>query len=271
MSESSKIEQAVGLLQELGLKEYEAKCFVALSRLPQGTAKDVSDISDVPRTRVYDATRVLETKGLVEVQHSNPQQFRAVDVGEAIATLDREYESRMHELRSALQNIERVTQSTEGESGQEVWSLSGETAITNRLCQLVAAASEEVLLVIGGCHRLSEQLATELAEAAKKGVRVTIGTLDEGHRSDLEEEVPGANVFESNLDWLVEGESSDEPLLTRMALVDRTQILVGSGPNAGDGTPAEEHATLSAGSHNGIVLMTRRLLRSGFSEIEPSS
>ena len=32
-------QKATGLLQELGLREYEAKCFVALAQLPKATAK----------------------------------------------------------------------------------------------------------------------------------------------------------------------------------------------------------------------------------------
>ena len=38
---------AVELLREFGLKEYEAASFVALSRLLQATAKEISEISDV--------------------------------------------------------------------------------------------------------------------------------------------------------------------------------------------------------------------------------
>jgi sugar-specific transcriptional regulator TrmB len=80
-------EEAIDVLQELGLKEYEAKCFVGLTRLSTGTAKQLSEITDVPRTRVYDAIRVLEAQGLVEIQHSSPQQFRAVPLEEATETL----------------------------------------------------------------------------------------------------------------------------------------------------------------------------------------
>ncbi len=35
----------VELLQQLGLKEYEAKCFVTLTRVPEVTAKDISEHS----------------------------------------------------------------------------------------------------------------------------------------------------------------------------------------------------------------------------------
>ena len=52
-------EEAVESLSELGMKEYEAKSFVALSRLPKATAKQINELSDVPRTRVYDAVSAL--------------------------------------------------------------------------------------------------------------------------------------------------------------------------------------------------------------------
>lgn len=83
MTQDTAITEAIDLLQELGLKEYEARCFVALNQLPNGTAKEIREISDVPRTRVYDAIRVLESEGLVEVQQSSPQVYRAVEISEA--------------------------------------------------------------------------------------------------------------------------------------------------------------------------------------------
>lgn len=115
MNGHSQRERATDLLQSLGLKEYEAKCFVALSRVDSGTAKDVSELSEVPRTRVYDAVRVLETKGLVETQHSNPQRFRAVSIEEATHTLRDEYEDRVTDLEDALHDIQPATQDDEYE------------------------------------------------------------------------------------------------------------------------------------------------------------
>lgn len=56
-------EEAVTSLEELGLTEYEARCFVALTRLSKGTAKEVSQVADVPRSRVYDTIERLERTG----------------------------------------------------------------------------------------------------------------------------------------------------------------------------------------------------------------
>ncbi|MEF8822163.1 MAG: helix-turn-helix domain-containing protein, partial [Halovenus sp.] len=115
-------EQSIELLQQLGLKEYEAKSFVALSRLPQGTAKEISDISEVPRTRVYDSIRVLEQKGLVEIHHSNPKQFRTVSIDEAVNILKSEYVTRIESLRESLTDLEPAGTDEETEITHEVWA-----------------------------------------------------------------------------------------------------------------------------------------------------
>ncbi|WP_240334713.1 TrmB family transcriptional regulator [Halorussus sp. MSC15.2] len=86
MVETDRQTRAARLLQQLGLKEYEAKCFVVLTRKGTATAKQISEITDVPRTRVYDAIRVSEAQGLVEIQHTNPRQYRAVPLEEATRT-----------------------------------------------------------------------------------------------------------------------------------------------------------------------------------------
>nr|WP_217693461.1 helix-turn-helix domain-containing protein [Natrinema saccharevitans] len=48
MDDVSNQDQAIELLQQLGLKEYEARSFVALARRQRGTAKDISETSEVP-------------------------------------------------------------------------------------------------------------------------------------------------------------------------------------------------------------------------------
>ena len=105
MNTSSNQQQSIELLQQLGLKEYEAKTFVALTRRSSGTAKEISETSEVPRTRVYDAARVLASKGLVETQHSSPQEFRAVPIDGAVNTLKSQYENRTATLRQALSGL----------------------------------------------------------------------------------------------------------------------------------------------------------------------
>jgi sugar-specific transcriptional regulator TrmB len=54
-------------LQRLGLSEYEAETFVALQQIDSGSASDVAEVSNVPRSPVYGAADDLEDRGLLDV------------------------------------------------------------------------------------------------------------------------------------------------------------------------------------------------------------
>jgi sugar-specific transcriptional regulator TrmB len=259
MAESSEPEDAVRILQELGLKEYEAKCFVALSRLPKGTAKEISTISDVPRTRVYDATRVLESKGLIEVQHSNPQLFRAVSIESAVETLETEYESRVAELEHVLQSIDCVETNETDSEQQEVWALSGKPAIATRIIDLVDAATSEVTILIESEAALENEILESLSQAAERGVAVQVRTVSEEVRDGVAADTSGVDVSVTDYGWLLESTLiADEATLTKVLSVDGETILVSSiHPVDGDST---EFATLGSGLKNGLVVLVRRLL-----------
>ena len=265
MKELSNHQRAVELLQQLGLKEYEAKCFVALSRLPKGTAKEISEISEVPRTRVYDAVRILEAKGLVEVQHSNPQQFRAVVIEEAAKTLRHEYESRTETLVEALEDIEPTLPDGDREITHEVWSLSGSTPIANRTQQLIDAAGKEVVLIVNRQDDITEELIDHLRVAVETDIDVLVGTAAESVRDHLHEELPGAQVFVSGLEWLHSSsiDTTDDTTISRLLLVDRNTILVSSVHERGPGEVDTEKAVFGRGFDNGIVVIARRLMATG--------
>ena len=264
MDKLANVEQAVELLQQLGLKEYEAKSFVALSRLPRGTAKDISDISEVPRTRVYDAIRVLESKGLVEIQHSNPQQFRAVSIDEAVQTLRNEYDERAESLRQTLRGIEPASTDGEADITHEIWALSGNTAITNRAHQLIDGAETEVVLVIGSGSIFTEGLIERLEAARERGLNVLIGTISLESQDRVQEALPDTEVFVSELAWLSRsGLTDDETEISRLLLVDREAILVSTYQESSEGSQSHEQAVIGRGFDNGLVAIVRRILATG--------
>lgn len=254
MSTDDAYKEAVEVLQQLGLKQYEAKCFVGLSRLSTGTAKQLSEITDVPRTRVYDAIRVLEGQGLVEVQHSNPQQFRAVAIREAIDTLRDQYENRFERLQSMLEQTQKIEE-TEEQPVQEVWSLTGTTAIENRTEQLVADADEEVVLVLSDASDLSDVLVSTLNERVDK-IDILVGSTTKGLETKIRQRVPDSFSFISGLDWLRdETEDSTDIAIGRLLLVDRSNVLVSTVRTDSE----EEHAIFASGVGNGLILIFRRL------------
>jgi sugar-specific transcriptional regulator TrmB len=259
MSEDESAREAVEVLQQLGLKEYEAKCFVGLSRLPSGTAKQLSEVTDVPRTRIYDAIRVLEAQGLVEIQHTSPQQFRAVPLEEATETLRDQYEDRVERLGGALSKANDVRTESE-ETAQEVWSLSGSEAVANRAQQLIGDADEEVLLVLGHESLLTEELVGVLNDAGDADLLV--GAVSESLETAVTEAIPAAETFVSGLDWMRENLDDHETAIGRLLLVDRSSILVSTfDPDTGG-----ERAVFGGGFRNGLVVIARRLMAQGFVE-----
>ncbi len=264
MDDISNQDQAIELLQQLGLKEYEAKSFVALARRQHGTAKDISETSEVPRTRVYDAVRVLEWKGLVETQHSNPQVFRAVSIDEAINTLQSEYIDRTESLRGALSGLEPTDDEQTTEATHEVWSLSGDQGITSRAQQLIEGATNEVMLVVGHRSIFTAQLAEQLHAAQERGVDVIVGTVDKELRAEIQDVLPDIEVFVSGLNWLDQSPlPGDDTQISRLLLTDREAILVSSfTETTGDGREHEQ-GVFGRGFHNGLVAITRRLMATG--------
>ena len=258
MDTTRNVEEAIEVLQELGLKEYEARCFVGLTRLSTGTAKQLSETTEVPRTRVYDAIRVLEAQGLVEIQHSSPQRFRAVSLEEAAETLRDQYESRVDRLHSALETVDTIDH--EGESTvQEVWAMSGRTAIQNRTTQLIDGAAEEIVLVIGDDSLLNQGLVDALNGVGDE-IDLLIGALSESLVERIQAEIPEAKTFISGLEWL-QGvdEETEETAIGRLLLIDRSTILVSSiVPGS-----KEEQAIFGGGFGNGLIVIARRLMAQG--------
>ena len=253
--------ETVGLLQDLGLKEYEARCFLALTQLSTGTAKKISEISQVPRTRVYEAVRALESQGLVEVQHSTPQQFRAVGIEEATATLQQQYDTQIDLLRSHLEAVD-VQPDDDSDRMQEVWALSGHGAIESRTHMLLEDAESEIVLLVVEEKLLTEGLYDRLHDAVDRGVDVIIGGETDAVVDTLDTEMPSVKVFETELNWLLGPASDDEVAISRLLLIDRTTLLVSSFyPDADD--DSREQAIFATGLENGVVVVLRRIISSG--------
>lgn len=261
MKHVDEMEQSIELLQQLGLKEYEAKSFVALSRLPQGTARDISEISDVPRTRVYDSIRVLESKGLVEIHHSNPKQFRTVSVEEAVDILESEYNSRIDELAESLAALEPAEDTETKEITHEVWALSGSSAIATRSQQLVSDADRELVMVIGQESVVTPEFLETVTAVQERGVTAVIGTIDEDLADQLRDALPDAKIFVSELDWLRSSPvQNDDVVITQLLLIDRDTILAST---VHEDHAGREQAVFGQGLNNGLVTIVRRLMITG--------
>src|SRR3989338_5267406 len=71
-------------LKDFGLNTYESKLWTALLSRGVSTAGELSDISNVPRSRSYDVLESLQRKGLIIMKLGKPIKYIAVPPDEVL-------------------------------------------------------------------------------------------------------------------------------------------------------------------------------------------
>lgn len=248
-SENVPHERAVETLQQLDLTEYQARCFVALVRVSSATAKEVSRISDVPYTRVYNTVEDLQDRGLVEVQESDPREFRAIPADDAIRALRDEYESRLETAEQTLSELETADEARY----PGTWEIADRGQVTRRATEIVNDAEEEVVFV-GTDDRLFEtELLQTLADVPDE-VSVVVGVSGEEIREQVEQTVPEATV----VDWRTG--QDDDWTLGRILMVDRSTTMLSSLQGSDLPGVRDESAVWAEGDEHCLVTGVTNML-----------
>lgn len=238
---------AVEQLERLGLSSYAAQTFVGLASLGTGTARDVSQVTEVPRTRVYDAIDELQSRGLVDVQQSSPKKFWSISADTASRTFRRELQRRTETLQGALAELEP----TEHQSEQRgVWTVDGQQPVTQRAIEFFETADEEIVYMTVDAL-LTEDIVAGLREAADRGVSIELAGMSTAVREQVLEQVPGATAFESPWAW-------SDASTGRLMLVDGRTTLVSALVTRGRASDQrEETAIWGEGKSNSLVAVLR--------------
>jgi sugar-specific transcriptional regulator TrmB len=175
------------LRQFFGLNLYEVRIWTALLSRGVSTAGELSDISDVPRSRSYDILESLEKKGFIVMKLDKPIKYLAVEPKEVIERVKKNIKEEAEKNISRLRELNRTEVLNElnslyknGIEFVEPADLSG--AIRGRhniyahLETMVKKATKSLTLVTTskGVLRKLETLSPTLNKLAKKGVKIKI-------------------------------------------------------------------------------------------------
>jgi sugar-specific transcriptional regulator TrmB len=149
-------------LIQLGLNEYEAKAYIAAVALGEGTIKEISDESGVPRSRAYDVMERLAEKGLVEVGNTTPLYYRANEPTKATNHLMEEIKFASDEVSRYLNDIGRRAEKRDN----PIWTLKGDWAINHKVCEMIDSAKSDVEIVCGNNRHLLRH-AKNISEASR--------------------------------------------------------------------------------------------------------
>jgi len=153
-----KNNNVIGVLQDLGLTEYEAKTLIALFKFSESDAPAISRNAEIPKTRIYDVLEKLQAKGLVLEVYGRPKKFKAADPTEIFKNL---INFKQKQLQDIGKRVDEVLQ-------KENWS--------NNL-----SGSQEKILQVKDIKDYNKLISQELDSAQREICAFT--HLDERHES----------------------------------------------------------------------------------------
>ncbi len=169
------------------LNLYEVKVWTALLSRGTSTAGELSNISDVPRSRTYDILESLEKKGFIIMKLGKPIKFVALKPGEVVERVKKnllveakERSRRLETLKGDEVLDELDSLFTKGvkfvEPSDLSGSIKGRQNVYNHLDMMVRDAEKSVTIMTTaeGLNRKLEVLMPSLEKCKKRGIKVRI-------------------------------------------------------------------------------------------------
>lgn len=178
--------EVLNLLKRIGLNQYESKVYSALLSKGNSTAGEISDASNVPRSRVYDVLVSLQKKGYITTQVGRPVKYTSVSPESIITQIKLNYEQEYRKqiesfnkfegsLLSGLKKLNKGLGTTTSESNI-VTVIKGRSNIYNHMCKLINNSKNRIVKATtpDGLEHFVKHCHSALESAKKRGVKIKI-------------------------------------------------------------------------------------------------
>lgn len=224
-------QKVMDALKGIGLNLYERKLWVALLARGTSTAGELSEISNVPRSRSYDILQSLADKGFVVVQTAKPLKYVAISPSDA---LDRAKKKIEEDMKTTVDRIDDMKKSPLMKELSSVFShgldmvapeemtgaLKGKYSVTQQMTAMFKIANKRISIVTTpeGLEDLVENHSSDLKKAVERGVKVQIAATGLDKSTEATKSLDGiAEVRALN--------NKDMPIAGRFAVVDGKEIV----------------------------------------------
>lgn len=234
---------AVETLTRLGLTTYEARVFLALQKLGSGTASDIAEVTDVPRSQVYGAAESLEERRLLAALQTRPTVYEPVDVETAETRLLEQFEAAGRELFGYIDDVQGV-EDEGGEVSEALWTIRGREQVTDRAAELIADADDRILYGAARDPMYDDKIRDALESAADNGVVPVVMSTSRPFLDELDDK---------QVQTIHEPDEHIPASTSRVLMVDDDTLLLGMVTDrAGD---EQEIALWSAETTSAALLM----------------
>jgi len=187
-------------LEDVGLNMYERKIYSALLGRGVSTAGELSEMTNVPRSRAYDVLESLADKGFTVIKSSKPMEYVAIPPKQAVENIKKQHRQELEDKLKKLDGFKDSGAVDELESlydqGLELvepeemsGSLKGSHQVNQHLGTMFQNASDAIKIATSedGLNDLRENHSDFLREAKENGVNVRVlAPVNNGNREAFE-------------------------------------------------------------------------------------
>jgi sugar-specific transcriptional regulator TrmB len=164
------MDSAVENLVQLGLKEYEAKIYVALTGLGEANVRRIHEVSGVPRPRVYDVLNALDEKGFIEIRQGSPLMYYAVRPDIVVSFLKKDLDTAAWESVKTLEALSVDAQ----QNYSPIWYVHSDWTIQRNLEMLVEGVTRELIVLCFNKETLGKFWGPIASVARDRSVRILL-------------------------------------------------------------------------------------------------
>jgi sugar-specific transcriptional regulator TrmB len=134
-------------MQNLGLTDYEVRAYLPLIQMGPLTASELSNIADIPYSKIYEVLGSLEEKGWVKVGGGRPAKYYAKSPVTAVETMKLKLEEKLQQNGEIIiSELMPIFENRWAKEKPDIWILRGEQNILAKLKELIANCERELLL-----------------------------------------------------------------------------------------------------------------------------
>jgi HTH-type transcriptional regulator, sugar sensing transcriptional regulator len=149
-------------LKDLGFSQYEATCYMTLVGNHPVNGSQLSKISGIARSRIYDVLRNLISKGyVIEV---NSGQYAPLPADEVIRRLKRNFNTNIKVFE------EKIAAASQKNDFEFVWTITGYENVMEKAIEMIKNAETEIYVRL--FPKADQHLDPYLRQADKRGVNI---------------------------------------------------------------------------------------------------
>jgi len=165
------MDENIKMLKGLGLTMYEAQAYVTLTSLISATATEISEKSQIPRSKIYDVLKKLYEKEYIEIEDGRPLTY---NVKSPVEVLSKEKEKLNLKIDDTITTLTNVYENGMSQVQAPIWRIYGVEKIINQEMEIIKRAKVSVNMRIGF---LFENEAESLIKAFKNNEKLTVNIL----------------------------------------------------------------------------------------------